>query len=421
MKLVCAPNGIIDPERPRQGIADIKNAGFENTILDFSEYLSGYEITRIGVPSQRQSTKKNQILENPANVTSVAEPFIKSSVANGLCLEIAYAPTTERDMKRTDLYDFLVRVIDQSIISANKAGCKYIVIRPYCIGLKYDELWEVNRKFYLHFSEQALKSNIQILLENQCKVVGGHYIRGACSDAREACAWIDELNAQCGKEIFGFCMNVAVSNLVGTNMYDFITKLGKRLKMVILSENDGSNEDYLLPFSSARKKGSQLDWLNLVRGLRAIGFEHNLVIRFDDTAASFSPILRPQVMKLAKATADYIKWQIEMEALLSKYSKIVLFGAGNMCRNYMKCYGKEHPPLFTCDNNKEIWESEFCGLRVKSPDSLKQLPEGCAIFICNIYYREIEQQLRNMGIKNPIEFFNDEYMPTYYFDRLESR
>jgi len=26
-----------------------------------------------------------------------------------------------------------------------------------------------------------------------------------------------------------------------------------------------------------------------------------------------------------------------------------------------------------------------------------------------------------MGIKNPIEYFNDEYMPSFYFDRLEMK
>lgn len=60
-----------------------------------------------------------------------------------------------------------------------------------------------------------------------------------------------------------------------------------------------------------------------------------------------------------------------------------------------------------------------CGLLVKDPESLKKLAPDCAIFICNIYYREIEEQLKSMGIDNPIEFFNDEYMPSFYFDRLE--
>jgi len=122
---------------------------------------------------------------------------------------------------------------------------------------------------------------------------------------------------------------------------------------------------------------------------------------------------------MAKSIADYFKWQIEIERLLKKYQSRVLFGAGNMCRNYMKCYGEQYPPLYTCDNNNSLWGTDFCGLEVKPPENLKQLPEDCAIFICNIYYREIKQQLDNMGIKNPIAYFNDEYMPTFYFDRLE--
>ena len=88
-----------------------------------------------------------------------------------------------------------------------------------------------------------------------------------------------------------------------------------------------------------------------------------------------------------------------------------------MCRNYMKCYGDEYPPLFTCDNNERLWGTYFCGLEVKSPETLKMIPENCGVLICNIYYREIEKQLKDMGIRH-VEFFNDEYMPTFHFDRL---
>ena len=138
-----------------------------------------------------------------------------------------------------------------------------------------------------------------------------------------------------------------------------------------------------------------------------------------DTASAFSPILRPELLKMAKSVAAYFKWQIGMENLLKKYSSRVLFGAGNMCRAYMKCYGEKYPPLFTCDNNETLWGSVFEGLEVKEPRCLMNLPSDCAIFICNIYYREIEAQLRQMGVENPVEFFNDEYMPTFHFDRIE--
>ena len=69
---------------------------------------------------------------------------------------------------------------------------------------------------------------------------------------------------------------------------------------------------------------------------------------------------------------------------------------------------------FNKNQIKEKLES-ICGLEIKSPECLKDLAEDCVIFICNIYYREIQQQLRDMGIKNQIEFFNDEYMPSFQF------
>ena len=55
---------------------------------------------------------------------------------------------------------------------------------------------------------------------------------------------------------------------------------------------------------------------------------------------------------------------------------------------------------------------------VKNPEELKNLPEGSGVIICNIFYREIRAQLEQMGIVN-IGYFNDEYMPSFYTDRLK--
>ena len=119
-----------------------------------------------------------------------------------------------------------------------------------------------------------------------------------------------------------------------------------------------------------------------------------------------------------KALFDYFTLQLNMERDLKKYRRVALFGAGNMCRNYMKCYGEKYPPLFTCDNNSRLWGTELEGLAVKEPEALKDLPQDCGVIICNTYYHEIAAQLQEMGIQN-IGYFNDEYMPSYYYDRLQ--
>ena len=56
---------------------------------------------------------------------------------------------------------------------------------------------------------------------------------------------------------------------------------------------------------------------------------------------------------------------------------------------------------------------------MRNPECLKDLDKDCAVIICNVYYKEIEAQLRQMNIENPIEYFNDEYMPSFYFDRIK--
>ena len=218
--------------------------------------------------------------------------------------------------------------------------------------------------------------------------------------------------------VFAFCLDTGICTLCGQDMQAFVSALGRRLQAVILRDCGRQQESSLLPFTYAYQGQPGTDWLSLIRGLRSMDFGGSLVLDFADTAAAFSPLLRPQLLPLAKSAAEYFKWQIELESLLKKYKSIVLFGAGNMCRNYMKCYGSQYPPLFTCDNNPAVWGTKICGLEIKPPEALKELPDSYGIFICNIYYREIETQLRKMGIKN-IEFFNDEYMPSFHFDRLE--
>ena len=166
---------------------------------------------------------------------------------------------------------------------------------------------------------------------------------------------------------------------------------------------------------------SEADWLGVIRGLRAIGFDGLLVLALRDTAAACPPLLRPALLACAKKTGEYLAWQIGMDREIAKYPQRVLFGAGRMCRNYLLNYGAAYPPLFTCDNNPATWGTEVDGLPVKSPEALRELPEDCAIFICNIYYRDIEAQLREMGLRNPVAYFNDECPPRVVLEKMEKR
>lgn len=423
MNVSCAPSGIVDCKYPRQGLFDVSSAGFQSIMLDMTLLCPSWELESIGKSGRKtfEAKQMDRIAEHPEELCNSMQPILEQCGKEKLTSSIAMAPYLRWDTKRKDLNDLVEQLAKESIQVCGQAGCPYLIVRSLFAGIANDDLWEKNRAYYLRLIEIAKQYQVQILLVNQCKNVNGHLVRGICSDSVRAAEWIDSLNEMADGEWFGFCMDVGVCNLCGQNMFDFILQLGNRLKTVILRDCDGHGEASLLPFTGAYRRQPQTDWLNLIRGLRETGFDGELILDLQDTAAVFSPILRPELLRLAKSVAEYFKWQIEIENLLKKYPSRVLFGAGNMCRNYMKCYGKKYPPLFTCDNNPKTWETEFCGLMVRSPEALRELPEDCAVFICNIYYREIEAQLRTMGLQNPIEFFNDEYMPTFYFDRLEER
>lgn len=427
MNIICIPAGIISSIRPAQGIMDITAAGFDDILLDISMYCPPGELENLGRKQNRMGTRTRPevsvrplVSENPSDLKNQMKPLLEQYRKAGINTTAARAPYLLRDTKREDLNPLLLTLTRESLNICGAAGCRYMIVPPLFSGIPRGDEWNINREYYLKLADTAKEHNVTILLENQCRDVNGHLIRGLCSDSGQASDWIDSLNARTGEERFGFCMDIGACNLCGQNMQEFISAMGSRIKAVVLRDCDGRKEASMLPFTCSGFGQSNTDWLGLIRGLRSISFDGQLILDFATTASSFSPLLRPQLMQLAKAVGDYFKWQINMENLLKKHESVVLFGAGNMCRNYMKCYGEAYPPLYTCDNNSKLWGTVFNGLEVKSPENLKQLPEDCVIFICNIYYREIEQQLRDMGIENDIEFFNDEYMPSFYFDRLES-
>lgn len=78
---------------------------------------------------------------------------------------------------------------------------------------------------------------------------------------------------------------------------------------------------------------------------------------------------------------------------------IVVFGAGIMFEDYWRRYGKRYRPAFLVDNDRGKWGSEKKGIRIKGPqDLLRILPEKLCLIICSVYYRQIEEQLKSMGI-----------------------
>lgn len=406
MKVSC--QSIISMERPWQGITDLKNAGLDRI------FVSIY----VGFPESKEKMEDGFLRKySPETVGERYEAIIDKCSECNIQIAFMKAPVVSLTTDIHTVLPMLKISIIQSLALCKRAKCSLLLIElPHQLVEDSKEGKQIVRDYLVDVALEARKYGVMILLKNQTRSVGGHLLRGFCAEAGEAAEWIDQLNGELGDDTFGFCVDIGVCNICGNDIQSFINILGNRTKAVILRDNDGYREASMLPFTHV---DFGTDWLGVIRGLRSISFDGELAVDFSSTYSAFSPMIRPALYLLAQRIAEYFKWQVEIENNLKKYKQFVLFGAGNMCRNYMKCYGDKYPPLFTCDNNSKIWGTTFEGLEVKPPEALKSLSGDCCVVICNIYYREIEMQLREMGIMN-IGYFNDEYMPSFYFDRLDN-
>lgn len=85
----------------------------------------------------------------------------------------------------------------------------------------------------------------------------------------------------------------------------------------------------------------------------------------------------------------------------AKGKKIILFGAGLMFEDYMKKWGRRYHPAFIVDNDKNKWGHYKLGVEVKAPEEILKIPEEKRhIIICSYYYKEIQKQLQEIGIKD---------------------
>ena len=92
----------------------------------------------------------------------------------------------------------------------------------------------------------------------------------------------------------------------------------------------------------------------------------------------------------------------------AKGKTIILFGAGLMVEDYMKKHGKKYPPAFLADNDSKKWGTKKCGLEVRNPEEILRVPEEMRkVFICNVYYKQIEEQFRKMGIRDYCIYVQD--------------
>ncbi|MBQ1915470.1 MAG: sugar phosphate isomerase/epimerase, partial [Selenomonadaceae bacterium] len=153
---------------------------------------------------------------------------------------------------------------------------------------------------------------ITMCIENLYDSVGDRLVEGPCCDAVKAARRIDAMNERHGAEVLGFCFDTGHGNLIHLDFEEFLTTLGKRLKVLHIHDNDGWRDLHQIPFAftKTRENKSATDWEGFVRGLRNIGYEGVLNFETGPALTAFPEELKADVLRFLARIGRYFSEEI---------------------------------------------------------------------------------------------------------------
>ena len=253
---------------------------------------------------------------------------------------------------------------------------------------------------------------IPVFIENGCNGSDETgYLNGAYSDISSLKSIAEYCNKMCDTAIVGICINVGYSNLLAKNVRSQIDQCSEYLCMVHVNDNGGVYNEKQMPFTFTRGRGNLItDWYHIIGALIKMEFSGWLIFDNNGTYKRVPEMLQTQYVRMLHAIAD--EWQEQftfIDRVLNKPDKkLILFGAGQMLSDYMDVLGDKYPPYFAVDNGQNRWKTKICGVDVKEPLAILDVPEEERnVVICCMYYDSISAQLKSMGVEH--SEFQDRY------------
>lgn len=205
--------------------------------------------------------------------------------------------------------------VAKSIEICEKVGCHRIVIHPIFDGsarfpsMTKEEEIQKNMEYYTSIIPLLKKHNVICCLEN----MWGQDWRtkkiytASCSEINEVINYIDTLNGIAGEKRFGFCLDIGHLLLLGQDPCYWIEKLGDRLETLHTHDNNGIEDQHILPYLGCA------NWDRFVLGLRKIGYSRNFSFEVSSFNRKFPKELVPAALKLTAEVGRYFIGRITAE------------------------------------------------------------------------------------------------------------
>ena len=247
-------------------------------------------------------------------------PFKEALARNGLVVNQTHTPFPTMKFSGAGFEDYnsyIIEATHKTIELTAFLGGKYAIVHPIHAAntILTEEQKRLNMEFYPQFIETAKRHGVKICLENMWGRRGGNgtcIFDSACADPREACEYIDELNAIAGEEIFAFCFDVGHANLCGKHMQNSIRLLGSRLQTLHIHDTNKIDDLHVLPYSCCVSGGAPVtDWQGMMLGLRDIGYQGYINFEATEAFRQFPAPTHPALCGMFAAIGNYFSSEIE--------------------------------------------------------------------------------------------------------------
>jgi sugar phosphate isomerase/epimerase len=294
MKISIAPGDVFH----RFGIADgsrlIAESGFEALDLDLG-FLQPWGCLDRTDPNKWENASEEELLQ-------AMLPYKEAASQNGLVIGQTHAsyPTYHKtELGRQRISNLLHR----QVFLTRYLDCPRMVIHPgylaYTEQLTQEESWDANISLFADLIPTLKEHRVKVCIENLFLSRRGKMMDGVCSDAEEACRYVDTLNEMAGEKCFAFCLDTGHSLMLGKDMRKFIHTVGHRLEALHLNDNDGTDDLHTMPYTGA------LDWERTVDALRDVGYSGT--VNFELILSHLPKAVLPQALQYIASVGRYIE------------------------------------------------------------------------------------------------------------------
>lgn len=239
-------------------------------------------------------------------------PLKEAMIKNGVTMGQSHGILVIYHKDNPKKTEYCINVTKKMLAVCQYLDCKAIVIHPWIgsqFGVEKQEEIEINMWLYRQLMPAAKEYGVKICLENLWEKQHGVFVDAPCIDAHEACRYIDVLNREAGKDVYGFCLDIGHTQFYRTDIYAFIKMLGKRLTALHLHENNGILDSHLIPYTQADalQNGVAVDWERMLQALAEIQYEGNLSFETCNAIVNLSEEMKALTLRYICQIGQYFK------------------------------------------------------------------------------------------------------------------